>query len=515
MRKLSSNLWALFIFFFLAGCGEQLISQPQIEETAPPPTSTAEAVEAVSVPQSPVALTVLYTSDEHGWMEGQETGQGAANMLGLWREKEGYPDKTRFLVLSGGDSWTGPAISTWYQGESMAQVMKIMGYQASAVGNHEFDFGVESLKRQIAGSSFPYLAANLVYKESGNLADDLGIKPYTIVDLDGILVGVIGLSNSATAYTANPAIVGAFDFADYAETLRTTSAELNQKGAQVVVLTSHLCERDLNELVATAQSMNIAVMGGGHCHMGFSKTINGVAIIDSAPYLNSYAYVDLMYDPATMKTSVVDEGLQTNQGGKADPELQALVSEWAAKTEKEGGVQIGYLKKELPRQSEAMQALIVEAWLWGYPQADVALTNLGGMRDRLAAGKVTLAGVTSVMPFNNTIVEVHLTGTQLQKILEGKLTTPPALGGIRFSDGQWVLAKSGKPLNANDVYSVLVNDFMYAGGDRYTDLAKYDPDAYFTSIDWRQPVIDWIKAQESNENQPLDDAIRLLLEDSH
>ena len=512
MRKVSLIICAFILFFLLPGCTEESIKPSPAVLTEP----TLNPTEVVNIPQSgsPLDLTILYTSDEHGWMEGQKIGEGAANMLTLWRENEGYPDNGRFLVLSGGDSWTGPAISTWYQGESMLQVMDAMGYQASAVGNHEFDFGVEALKLRIAGAKYPFLAANLLLKESGKLAEDLGIKPFVLINLDGLSVGIIGLSTKATAYTANPAIVGVFDFADYAETLKEASLELRQKGAQVVIVVSHLCETDLIKLAPLAQSLDIVVMGGGHCHMSFSQKVGAVALMDSAPYLESYAYAHLSYDPSSGKTTVGDFGLRVNQGGEPDPKLLSIIKTWADKTQKEGGVQIGYLKNEIPRQSELMQALIVEAWLWGYPQADVAMTNLGGMRDRLPAGKITLAGVTSVMPFSNTIVEVHLTGSQLQKILESKLITPPALGGVRFIQGKWVLAKTGAPLEAKTMYSVLVNDFMYAGGDHYTDLAKFDPNAYFTSIDWRQPVIDWIKSQSSDGLNPLDDEIRLLVKGS-
>jgi 2',3'-cyclic-nucleotide 2'-phosphodiesterase (5'-nucleotidase family) len=88
-------------------------------------------------------LTILYTNDEHGWMEGMEPGQSAAHLYEMWQEEEGYYEDGPFLILSGGDNWTGPAISTWTEGESMVAVMNAMHYDASAVGNHEFDFGLE------------------------------------------------------------------------------------------------------------------------------------------------------------------------------------------------------------------------------------------------------------------------------------------------------------------------------------------------------------------------------------
>ena len=98
-------------------------------------------------PQNAETFTVLYTNDEHGWMEGMQSGQGAAELLGLWRTKQGYRPDGPFLILSGGDNWTGPAISTWFDGQSMVEVMNAMGYKASVIGNHEFDFGLDGLNK--------------------------------------------------------------------------------------------------------------------------------------------------------------------------------------------------------------------------------------------------------------------------------------------------------------------------------------------------------------------------------
>ena len=90
-------------------------------------------------------ITILYTNDEHGWIEKSEYTNGAANLMGLWRDNEEYDGDESFLILSGGDNWTGPAISTWFEGESTVDVMNAMEYDASAIGNHEFDFKVDGL----------------------------------------------------------------------------------------------------------------------------------------------------------------------------------------------------------------------------------------------------------------------------------------------------------------------------------------------------------------------------------
>ena len=156
-----------------------------------------------------------------------------------------------------------------------------------------------------------------------------------------------------------------------------------------------------------------------------------------------------------------------------------------------------------------MQDLTTETWLIAYPTGDIALTNLGGMRYRLPAGRITIADIISTMPFDNVIVDVKLTGKQVtQTLLAG--TSSLAIGGLRRVDGAWIVTKTGEELDPQKTYSVLVNDFMYAGGDNFGMLASFDPNAYNTSIDWRQPVIDWILAQGSSPDNPLDPAIEAL-----
>jgi 2',3'-cyclic-nucleotide 2'-phosphodiesterase (5'-nucleotidase family) len=121
-----------------------------------------------------------------------------------------------------------------------------------------------------------------------------------------------------------------------------------------------------------------------------------------------------------------------------------------------------------------------------------------------------LADIVSVMPFDNVIIEVSLSGDQLLTILD--MARNDAIAGASPQNAQWILDRSSQPVDPDASYSLLVNDFMYAGGDNYAFLAEADPEAYNTAIDWRQPVIDWITAQESTAATPLDDALIELLD---
>jgi len=459
--------------------------------------------------QKAETFTVLYTNDEHGWMKGMQPGQGAAELVGLWRTDRGYRPDGPFLVLSGGDNWTGPAISTWFDGQSMVEVMNAMGYSASAIGNHEFDFGLDGLKQNLASADFPYLSANIRYKKDGSIPEDLGFKPFTIIDFGSLRIGIIGLTTTSTPYTTNPANLTELVFIDYEQALRQVVPEVRAAGADIILVSGHVCQDELTALANQVQELKIQMLGGGHCNELFADKVGDIVLIEGGYHYTSYAYITYSYDPGSKQILDVQFGTSPNQNGQPDPQIASVIAGWAEKTDAELKQPIGYLQGEIPRQSQAMQDLITETWLIGYPNADIALTNLGGMRDRIPAGTLTLADIVSVMPFNNVLVDVHLTGGQLEQVLRSEVTQP-AIGGMHRVGVQWVLNKTSQPLEKDQVYSVLVNDFMYAGGDNYKQLAQFDPRAYNTAIDWRQPVIDWILNQQSGQSNPLDPAIKQL-----
>jgi 2',3'-cyclic-nucleotide 2'-phosphodiesterase (5'-nucleotidase family) len=493
-----------------SGCLSAPISTPDSSPSIPtsPDQVPAAPVELETGSQIQ-ELTVLYTNDEHGWMAGMQEGQGSANLLGLWKEEHGYNPDGPFLILSGGDNWTGPAISTWFEGQSMVEVMNTMGYAASVIGNHEFDFGVAALQKRITEAEFPYLSANLRYKEDGSVPVDLGIHPYTIVETGGLRVGIIGLTTTRTPNVTNPANLTAFEFIEPEDALREVVPEVQEAGADLLLIPGHLCQDELYSLAEQVEDLPIDMLGGGHCNELFAEEIADTVLLEGGYHFTGYAYVTFRYDLQAERVLDMFYGTAQNRGGEADPAVAAVVDRWQDEADSELNVVVGYLENNIPRRSQAMQDLITETWLLGYPGADVAITNLGGMRDRIPAGEVTLADITGVMPFNNTLVDVKLSGEELLQVLR-IAGDAAAIGGAHREGGSWLLDQTEEEIDTAESYTVLVNDFMYAGGDDYDILARFDPNAYNTAIDWRQPVIDWIIEQRSTPEQPLDQAIESL-----
>lgn len=507
--------WALFALALLTFACQNALA-PGATQPAPTimhpgqPVITAPATQSSpEETENPVRITILYTNDEHGWMEGMKEGQGAANLVGLLRASEGYGKTPGVVLVSGGDNWVGPAISTWFQGRSMVEVMNVMGYATSTIGNHEFDFGIEALKARLAEARFPYLSANLRYQATGRVPTDIGIQPYAILQVGPVKLGVIGLTTSSTTTTTNPVNLRGLEFIDYTKALREVVPQARQEGADVVVVSAHICTGELIALAEQVKELGISVMGAGHCHEVFSTRVGDTAIISGGSNYSAYAYAHLTYEPESRQVTELSFGTRQNTAGAEDQAVAQVIAHWKQQAQGELNLQIGFLKHEVARRSPEMQSLITETWLVGYPSADIALTNLGGMRDRLPAGPITMASIISVMPFNDTLVSLRLTGAQVLKVLNFGQSSL-AVGGLSQKDGKWVIKKDGAPLDPERTYTVLVNDFMYAGGDKFTMLKQYDPGAYMTGIDWRQPVIDWIKAQNSTPARPLDPAIASL-----
>jgi 2',3'-cyclic-nucleotide 2'-phosphodiesterase (5'-nucleotidase family) len=507
MKQLS--ICFVLILALLTACTPKESPFPEMTPTseieAASPTEVDAQPEADDASPENVTLTIVYTNDEHGWMAGEEEGQGAAELAGLWATE--FSESDLVLPLSGGDNWTGPAISTWFQGESMVEAMNAMGYVATAVGNHEFDFTNSTLTTRTQQANFPFLGANIRYKSSGEIPTDLGIHPYTIVEANGLKIGIIGLANQDTPAVTNPLYIADLDFIDYEAALREYVPQVREAGADLVFVPGHICEWELSRLARAVKDLEIALFGGGHCHEHLADQVGGAVVLAGGSNLRGFAFATFEVTPATGEYALIDYGVEENVGGTPQPQVAEIVAHWQDLTDQELNVVIGYLDNEIEQRSDEMAALITQGWLWAYP-ADVAITNWGGMRDRIPAGDVTYASIISVMPFENVIMDVSLSGAELEQVLESG-NYLPAIGGLYQKGGKWILKESGQPLDPEATYNLLVTDFMYAGGDDYR-IAEFDPEAYNTAINWRQPVIDWIIAQESSAENPLDGAIEAL-----
>jgi len=512
MKKKTGIYFGLIAFIFLlvlTACVE--VPTPTIESVVEP-TSTLTDVPPTSTethPDNPHHITIIYTNDEHGYMEGINAGLGAAEMVGMWVQEFNFSEDGPFLLLSGGDMWTGPAVSTWFEGASMVEVMNAMGYHAAAAGNHEFDFGLETLTINTTEMDFPLLGANIRNKSDGTVPTGIGIQPYELLEVDGVTFGVIGLAYQDTPNVTFPDVVAGFDFIGYEDALREIVPKVRAAGAQIIVVPAHICRSDLVGLAMAVEDLGISMFGGGHCHEHFARTAGEAILLGGGGRMEGFAYAELIYDDETGTITLGDYGMMQNQPGNPDAAVVGIVEDWVAEAKVVLNQEIGYVDHTITRGSNEMRDLIAETWLWSFPAVDIAMTNQGGIREDIPKGAITVGSIITVLPFDNTIIQLEMTGEQLIDTLSvrgGEL----AYAGVKNVSGQWVLSETDEPLGLNASYIVLVNSFIYVGGSGY-QFSEYDPDGYDTSVHYRQPLIDWITAQGSSETDPIDDNIDALI----
>jgi 2',3'-cyclic-nucleotide 2'-phosphodiesterase (5'-nucleotidase family) len=439
-------------------------------------------------------LIILYTNDEHGWMEPNNENGGAPGLMSLWKNSDDFQIDGPFLVLSGGDMWTGPAISTLTSGKAMVEVMNVMGYSAAALGNHEFDFTIDTLRKRISEMDFPILAANIREKESGMRADFT--LPYIIKDVNDISIGIIGLTTLSVPTTTKPANVTEYVFTPYARELREIVPRVKSEGAELIILIGHLCHDEMRELAPLAHEFGIPVIGGGHCHQLFEETFEGVTLIQSGSQYNNYAKVELFFDDFADTVISISSSVHENSDSSRDMSVESVVSKWRNRLDETLMEVIGYTSSDIPQKSPEMQNMITDSWLFVYPSAQVALTNTGGIRQLIPKGKITNEMIFGLLPFQNNILELDLRGRELLDCLGRDIVFS---GIIKTEDG-YKMADGGI-LFSDSTYKVLTNDYLYSRSD--LNYQKYDKEPYDTSIHYRQPLIDWLRSINSTVENPI------------
>jgi 5'-nucleotidase len=340
------------------------------------------------------------------------------------------------------------------------------------------------------------------------------------------MVGLVGLTTVGTPMSTHPKNISDLDFGDYEEALRREVPNMEAEGAEVIIVVAHVGLGGLANLAADVGDLGIDLMEGGHAHELGTRNTNGIPIISGGDNMQTYAKTVLFLDPTThdvvdFTQSLVRNEYVTDDGNPVTPDatIEAIVSYWQAEEDAAMGEVIGYTEDGIERRSWEQRNYVTDSWLWAYPAGDFAMTNTGGLRADIDVGDITMGDIVGVLPFDNVIVDCAITGAQLVENLEVR---DSAVAGLTYTyreeDGERVvdtvtILADGTPLDMGATYHVLVNDFMYYGGDGFL-FGEQDPDAYNTAIQWRQPVIDWTIAQNTSAASPidplLDDAARAV-----
>jgi len=485
MRKsfatnLSRTLILSIVFAFFYNCGGD--------------DSTGPSVPIDDTVNNTVTLQIYFTNDEHGWLEPTATHNGAAGMMAMWKTDHGYTQDGINLVLSGGDMWTGPAISTWYEGEPMVEVMNAMGYDAAAIGNHEFDFSQDGLRARLNQADFPFLAANL--KKIGGGYPDF-VEPYIIKNIGGIKVGIIGLTTNSTISINFPLNVEGLELISYQAAIDEAAPLAIVDGAEILILNTHIPSAEMQGLVSYALGYGISVFGCGHSHNLTLNTQPDYVLFETESNMTRYAFTEIKYDTLENRILNLSASLHENTGSyQPDPEIQSIVTTWQSAMSDDLSEVLGYTSSGVNQNSREMQNMISDSWLEYFSDADISMSNYGGVRQGIPSGDITIATIVGVLPFDNNVVKLDLTGAQTKNAIA---SLGVFVGGVNVINNYTM--NDGSTMDDNATYTVLITDYIY-----YTngDLQMYDPTPEATGVNWRNPVINWIRSLNTNQADPLE-----------
>lgn len=421
----------------------------------------------------PVDIQILNVSDWHGQLDPLVVNNvqygGAAVLTAYFNQHRAENPNT--LTLTAGDAvGATPPVSSFFQDEPTIRVMRLMGFHADTLGNHNFDAGLSRLQGQVdlaratsgvPGTAYSYVSANLK-KVNSNLDN---VKKYKIFTVGGVKVAVIGITNPEAPSLVFPGNFGSIVITDPVAAANEARSEARKEGAQVFVALIHagIVGRDANNkgvgpLVDFAKGVSgFDLILGDHTDFQYDDTINGALVTENRSKGLTYSVVKLTVDPKNGVTSK-SVAFKTPLASAVTPDaaVAALVGTYRTQLNPILGVVIGSATRAIPRSDKCGRAdgrlceslignVTTDAMRKAYG-TEFAITNSGGLRDSLtcsgsAAGsgfcplftpppyQITRGQVQAVLPFGNVVVTVGLNGAELKAFLENGVSAMPGANG--------------------------------------------------------------------------------------
>ncbi len=448
-----------------------------------------------------VRLVVLHTNDVHGNLlplspaqaQVDATGDvGGFAALAAFVKAERAAAKAagaEVLLLDGGDVWRGTPEGDLTRGDLVVEAFGRLGYDAVAFGNHELDMGVANAARLAKAASFPWISANVIETATG--LPPAWLKTHVVVERGGLRIGIVGMTPPETARIVMGADKMGLEFLSETAAAKAQAKALESTTDVLVFLTHLGPEKDVAILDAVPRARLVV---GGHSHTRLAKAIHagpdkGAWIVQAGTACVVAGRVRLKVSRSTKEVVLEDYALTplaVERVGR-DAEMAAFLEERLSKDPvlQALGAPLATMTADAPRQgrtpwsSSAAGNLVADATRAAV-EADVALANRGGVRTAIPKGPVTGRDVFRLMPFDNTIVVVPMTGAELQAALEfslrGARISPLEVSGltVRFHvEGGGTRATAvrievgGAPLDPAKTYRVAVNSFLAQGGDGY------------------------------------------------
>ncbi|EBV2941985.1 bifunctional UDP-sugar hydrolase/5'-nucleotidase [Salmonella enterica subsp. enterica serovar Woodhull] len=473
-------------------------------------------------------ITILHTNDHHGhfWRsEYGEYGLAAQKTLVDSIRKEVAQEGGSVLLLSGGDINTGVPESDLQDAEPDFRGMNLIGYDAMAVGNHEFDNPLTVLRQQEKWAKFPFLSANIYQKSTGERL----FKPWAIFTRQDIKIAVIGLTTDDTAKIGNPEYFTDIEFRKPAEEAKVVIQELNMnEKPDVIIATTHMGHYDNGdhgsnapgdvEMARSLPAGSLAMIVGGHsqdpvCMASENKKQvnyvpgtpcapdkqNGIWIVQAHEWGKYVGRADFEFRNGEMKMvnyQLIPVNLKkkvTWDNGKSErvlyapeiaenPQMLSLLTPFQNKGKAQLEVKIGSVNGLLEgdrskvRFVQTNMGRVILAAQIARTGADFGVMSGGGIRDSIEAGDITYKSVLKVQPFGNIVVYADMSGKEVVDYLTAVAQMKPDSGAYpQFANVSFV-AKEGKltdlkikgePVDPAKTYRMATLSFNATGGDGY------------------------------------------------
>ncbi len=484
-----------------------------LRSTGAAAVATTIAAGAAGCAKKPSKLAIVHTNDTHGHdlLDEESLGLAAAAQLRTDYEAQGY----EVLLLDAGDFAQGDNLVNRSQGDAAIDFMNVAGYQASCLGNHEFDFGQDKIEDYRTQAEFPLLSCNVVVDATG---DTLVEPSATLTLAGGTKVGIVGVTTPETLTSASPLLIKGLTFIEGEELYGVVQGQvdsLRSQGCELVVCLAHLGESEhaapnrAMDLVANTTGIDLII--DGHDHEEEDQLVKNAAgedvlVVETGCYTHSVGVVT--WEDGAFVAQLESSGSYEGQ----DATVAACIQEVADDVYAELGEVIAtsdYLldaerNPGIRTHETNMGDLVADAIMWEAQQMaddtpDCTIVNAGGIRQSLEPGQITMGDVLNVLPYTNYVCTIQVTGAQLLEAIEASCSaTPdemgafPQVNGISFtvdtrnafeSGGTYpgstyvcpanpgsrvtIHDVGGRGFDLDDTYTISSIDFLCAGGDTY------------------------------------------------
>jgi 5'-nucleotidase / UDP-sugar diphosphatase len=483
-----------------------------------------------------VQISILHTTDLHGhilptsdYARNADLGGFArcATQIRRWRRQN-----RNSILIDIGDVYQGTDVSLRTNGALMIDLFNHLKYDAWIIGNHEFDWGVETFMNAVAKSDMPVLAANMSMegKPSGEILPFAKIQPFILKEIDGIKIAIIGLTTPGMPFWFRPEFIHGFDFEYSVEPVRRAIAKAKSEGAGTIVLAGHMGLKSRtggddfanNVAALTSEFPEIPAFIAGHTHQKIpSRLTNGVLLTQSDHFGIHVGRLDLTFDRASKKLLRREARCELmNRRVRLDHVVLSRAKPFLDQSADALAQPIGTLAETLhvrsrpgePSDVEALiGAAILEALRERGTNVDGAMHGVFDERNNFVAGAKTIADIWELIPFENYLVTAELAPDEIKTVMEEVFASrePRNLLGFEIeTEGVGYERRiaamrlaDGRGLERDKRYSIAFNSFdSRSGGHRFMKLRALleTPAAQctFHPVQTRDAMIDYFRRHE-------------------